>query len=75
MALEIAQRSPAKYLGAQIFAGMMYIAAAMSLLPIRAWKIRQVERLDREKRIAAGESGVVLEPTPFLRAMVSFAKV
>lgn len=75
MALEIAQRAPAKYLGAQIFAGMMYVAAALSLLPIRAWKIRQMERLEREKRIDAGESGVIVEQTPFLKAMVSFRRV
>lgn len=54
---------------------MMYVAAALSLLPIRAWKIRQMERLEREKRIDAGESGVIVEQTPFLKAMVSFRRV
>lgn len=45
IALEIVQESSAKYLGAQLFAGLMYIAAALCLLPVRAWKIQQLDNI------------------------------
>lgn len=87
MALEIAQRAPAGYLGAQIFAGLMYVASALALVPVRAWKIRQGERIAVEKQRAAtygdadgegegSEEGYVpLERTGFVRAMFAFRRV
>ena len=50
MALEIASRSKAKYLGTQLFAGFMYIAAAACLLGVRMWKVGDKEREKANKR-------------------------
>jgi MFS family permease len=47
-----------KYIGAQLFTGFMYVAAAMCLLGLRGWKIGEVEEAARGN--AAGE-GVVAE--------------
>lgn len=44
MALEIVNKSSSKYLGAQLFAGFMYIGAALCLWPVRIWKIGDDER-------------------------------
>nr|OQO17730.1 hypothetical protein B0A51_12884 [Rachicladosporium sp. CCFEE 5018] len=49
------------YIGAQLFAGFMYLAAALSLLLMRGWKIGEVDVVQRlkaegrEKQEAAGE--------------------
>lgn len=45
MALEITTRSPTGYLGAQLLAGFVYIAAAACTWALRAWKIGEMERL------------------------------
>jgi MFS family permease len=58
IALEIVQRTPAGYLGAQLFAGLMYIAAALCLVPVRAWKIQDMERLKNETAL---DEGIVSE--------------
>jgi len=47
-----------KYIGAQLFTGFMYVAAAMCLLGLRGWKIGEVEEAARGN--AAG-GGVVAE--------------
>lgn len=44
IALEIANHSPVGYLGTQLFAGFMYLAACMCLLAVRVWKIGELER-------------------------------
>ncbi|KAL9055245.1 MAG: hypothetical protein Q9162_003655 [Coniocarpon cinnabarinum] len=44
MALEIASKSQAGYLGAQLFAGFMYVAAAGCLVGVRMWRIGVVEK-------------------------------
>lgn len=49
IALEIAERSSARYLGTQLFAGFMYIAAALCLWCVRVWKIGEVDRAEFAK--------------------------
>jgi len=49
-----------KYLGAQLFVGFAYIAAAMCLLFLKAWKIGDLERLAELE----AKSVNTLSPTP-----------
>lgn len=44
IALEIAERTSSRYLGTQLFAGFMYIAAAGSLYCVRVWKVGELQR-------------------------------
>ncbi|KAF7548462.1 hypothetical protein G7Z17_g7028 [Cylindrodendrum hubeiense] len=46
IALEIVART-GKYIGAQIFTGFMYIAAAMCLVVLRGWKIGEIAEIAR----------------------------
>ncbi|KAI9722811.1 MAG: hypothetical protein M1828_004507 [Chrysothrix sp. TS-e1954] len=55
-ALEIAQRSEAKYLGTQLFTGFMYMTAALCLLGVRIIKIGKNEELEAEKRRTDADS-------------------
>ena len=48
IALELSQSSGG-YLHAQIFTGLMYIAAAICMWFLRAWKIGQLEHLATER--------------------------
>ena len=45
IALKIVDANGGDYLGAQLFAGFMYIAAFLSLVFLRAWKIGDVEKV------------------------------
>lgn len=51
IALEIVQGTGA-YLGAQLFAGFMYLAASLCMLLLRGWKIRELEELDKVQKEA-----------------------
>lgn len=77
--LEIAQHTRSAYLGTQLFAGFMYIAAALCLLPIRAWKIGQLELAAAERKDASDDGSALRSngqvQTAFLARMVSFKKV
>ena len=53
IALEIVQATSAGYLGTQLFAGFMYVAAACSLYAVRMWKVGD---LKREKILNSGHS-------------------
>lgn len=44
IALEITQHTD-KYLGAQLFTGFMYIAAALCLWFLKVWKLGEMERV------------------------------
>ena len=57
IALEIVERGSSGYLGAQLFAGLMYIAAALCLLTVRIWKIAEDQRVEAEKRQSSEEPG------------------
>jgi len=50
--LELRKTTSDIYLDAQVFTGFMYIAAAMCLWFLRAWKVRELEsmKLSKEKR-------------------------
>lgn len=50
-----------KYIGAQLFTGFMYIAAAICLLALRGWKIWKVEEADKGKDDNGTADGVVAE--------------
>ncbi|KAL9600113.1 MAG: hypothetical protein Q9219_003369 [cf. Caloplaca sp. 3 TL-2023] len=52
IALELRQRTGNIYLHAQIFTGLMYVAAALCMWFLRAWKIGQIEGM----AVAAGKS-------------------
>lgn len=58
-----------EYLGAQLFAGFMYVAAAVCLLFLRGWKIGEVREGERVKAEGEGEGdGGVLEETASLKS-------
>lgn len=58
IALEIANKSPQRYLGTQLFAGFMYIAAFLSLWAVRTWKIGDMERADAAKLVDSSYAAV-----------------
>ncbi|KAK5120554.1 hypothetical protein LTR85_006210 [Meristemomyces frigidus] len=58
IALEIVDRT-GSYLGTQLFAGFMYIAAAACMLLLRGWKIGEIDEIARMKGEAAGNVDVV----------------
>lgn len=49
IALELRQKTGNIYLHAQIFTGIMYLAAAVCMWFLRAWKIGQIEEIAAEK--------------------------
>ena len=55
IALELRQSSGDIYLHAQIFAGFMYIAAALCMWSLRSWKLGDEERPQSERE-KAGDS-------------------
>lgn len=58
IALEIVDRT-GSYLGTQLFAGFMYMAAAGCMLLLRGWKIGEIDEIARLKGEAASEIDVV----------------
>jgi hypothetical protein len=68
IALEITERT-GKYLGAQLFTGFMYIAAACCLWVLKAWRIGDLEEQAalREQRPA--------EKTSWVKRMLKIQKV
>ena len=64
MGLELRAESGNIYLHAQIFTGLMYIAAALCMWFLRAWKIQDMERA--EKRVNNQESGILGRELPRL---------
>lgn len=77
--LEIAQNTSSGYLGTQLFAGLMYIGAALCLLPIRAWRIGQLElALDLEKSQSGVEpltTSKAVSKSSFWKRVVSLKKI
>ena len=69
IALEIANRSPVGYLGTQLFAGFMYLAACMCLLAVRVWKIGELER--GATRVAYAEKDAPYEEAPRVSSKIS----
>lgn len=79
--------SSAGYLGAQLFAGFMYIAAAICLLFLRVWKIRDNERVAAQDKAAAltdedaahvdspQSSSQLSTQMPLLQALVAWKRV
>lgn len=67
MGLELRADSGNIYLHAQIFTGLMYVAAAFCMWFLRAWKIEEVERVEEMKRRENGEAdGVMRRDLPVL---------
>ena len=60
IALEIVAGT-GEYIGAQLFAGFMYVAAAICMLALRGWKIGEIEGAEKEKNSVAAGGGVVAE--------------
>ena len=59
IALELRRRRGNIYLHAQIFTGLMYIAAALSMWFLRAWKIAEIERVAAVEEKSPAEVDVV----------------
>ncbi|KAL8841718.1 MAG: hypothetical protein Q9176_003113 [Flavoplaca citrina] len=59
IALELRRRTRNIYLHAQIFTGLMYIAAALSMWFLRAWKIAEIERVAAVEEKSPAEVDVV----------------
>ncbi|KAL8891463.1 MAG: hypothetical protein Q9215_001507 [Flavoplaca cf. flavocitrina] len=59
IALELRRRTGNIYLHAQIFTGLMYIAAALSMWFLRAWKIAEIERVAAVEEKCPAEVDVV----------------
>ncbi|KAL8881897.1 MAG: hypothetical protein Q9198_000997 [Flavoplaca austrocitrina] len=59
IALELRRRTGNIYLHAQIFTGLMYIAAALSMWFLRAWKIAEIERVAAVEEKSPAEVDVV----------------
>jgi hypothetical protein len=68
IALEIAERTR-EYLGAQLFTGFMYIAAAICMWFLKAWKIGDLEAQ------AALREGRESEKTSYLKRMLKIQRV
>jgi hypothetical protein len=62
-----------RYIGAQLFTGFMYVAAAMCLLGLRGWKIGEVEEAARGN--AAAAEGDLVAETVSLRSRKAGRKV
>jgi MFS family permease len=60
IALEIVAGT-GEYIGAQLFAGFMYVAAAICMLALRGWKIGEMEEAEKEKDSVAAGGGLVAE--------------
>lgn len=60
MGLELRADSGNIYLHAQVFTGLMYVAAAVCMWFLRAWKIREVERVEEQQRSDNREPGGVV---------------
>ncbi|KAL8902340.1 MAG: hypothetical protein Q9192_000076 [Flavoplaca navasiana] len=59
IALELRRRTGNIYLHAQIFTGLMYIVAALSMWFLRAWKIAEIERVAAVEEKSPAEVDVV----------------
>jgi MFS family permease len=72
-----------EYIGAQLFTGFMYVAAAMCLLGLRGWKIGEVEEAGKgnaaatagDTAVDAGGGGDVIAETISLRSRKAGRKV
>jgi MFS family permease len=75
--LGIVDDTPAGYLGTQIFVGMMYFAAAASLMYARAWKVgdkeRQAAMTKREEDGLDGPGDNLV--SPFIKRLLAMQKV
>jgi hypothetical protein len=73
--LELVDSNNGGYLGAQLFAGCMYLAAAISMLLLRAWKIGELEQLAAVKDLPVGTVDPTMqEPEPGTREREEMAK-
>lgn len=68
IALEIAERT-GSYLGAQLFTGFMYIAAACCLWVLKAWKIGDLEAQE------ATAKGKPIEKSSLMKRLLKVQKV
>jgi MFS family permease len=80
IALEIVAGT-GEYIGAQVFTGFMYVAAAICMLGLRGWKIGEVEAAERGKDGIGGAAGnggsegVVVAETVSVRSRKAGRKV
>jgi MFS family permease len=74
IALEIVAGT-GRYVGAQLFTGFMYVAAAICMLGLRGWKIGEVEEAERGKSAGAAVGEGVVAETVSLRSRKAGRKV
>jgi hypothetical protein len=74
IALEIAEQT-GEYIGAQLFAGFMYIAAAFCMWMLKAWKTKQLEDMAVSAAIERGESVERLPRSSFGKRLFMWSKV
>lgn len=67
IALEIVAGT-GEYVGAQLFTGFMYVAAAICMLGLRGWKIGEVEEAEKGKDSIAGAGEGMLAETISLKS-------
>lgn len=60
MGLELRADSGNIYLHAQVFTGLMYIAAAFCMWFLRAWKIRELEKAEEKEKSEINQHGGVV---------------
>ncbi|KAF2668021.1 putative MFS transporter [Microthyrium microscopicum] len=84
--LEIVKFNNGSYLGAQLFAGVMYIAAACCLWILKAWKVGQLERLAASDHLNPtqinpvqedldGRGDDTVQVSPFVKRLIKWRKV
>ena len=62
MGLELKADSGNIYLHAQVFTGLMYVAAAFCMWFLRAWKIRELELVEEREKNGVSTQGGVMQP-------------
>lgn len=75
IALEIVERTSSGYLGAQLFAGFMYIAAAGSLYAVRSWKVGDLRRVKLRLSSAGSVVDEKAEVVSFRQRFFAWVKV
>lgn len=71
IALELRQHTGDIYLHAQIYAGLMYMAAALCVWFLRAWKIGELEAIAAHEEKALHDINPLDPESPELRRAIS----
>lgn len=76
IALEIAQRTSAGYLGTQVFAGLMYVVAAACLYVVRTRRVKPMAMINPTEESEEGQmNDVASKSMSIRRRMVAWQKI